>query len=140
MVYVKVILIKNTLLFPFLIFSKNTCNFLYILLKIEKWCEDNLNCLIRYTNKTKKIQSKEKYEKLYKKNIHYKKIIDISKYDPTIQMKLSDKVEFFDNDIIQLVNKISNQKQIVKCCCFIQQVFGLIKTLKHLEFVYIVIY
>ena len=95
------------------IFQKTHVTFYRVLLKIEKWCEDNLNCLIRYINKTKKIQSKEKYEKLYKKNIHYKKIIDISKYDPTIQMKLSDKVEFFDNDS----NPISKQDIQPKTNC-----------------------
>ena len=79
------------------IFQKTHVTFYRVLLKIEKWCEDNINCLIRYINKTKKNKQPESYAKLYKKHIQFKKIIDTSKYDPTIQMKLSDKVEFFDN-------------------------------------------
>ena len=93
------------------IFDKHHIQFYRCLLKIEKWCELNINCLIRYINKVNK--NKENYQKISKRNIKFKKIINTTKYDPTIQMKLSNYVEFFDKDN----NKIDKQEIQAKTNC-----------------------
>lgn len=109
-----------TLSFP-TIFTKKHIQFYRCLLKIDKWVDKITNQLIRYINQINK--TTPNYNKIYKKDIQTKKIIDNTKYDPMFTMSINEYTNCYDIKNNKINRKDTLKDLYLKSLCYISGIW-----------------